>query len=164
MLPKGTLDAKKGRGMILDPASPLRVMRLDIYALLVGGLIASYEALGNITVPIKENPTLVQLCFFYDKPAIHPPLTFHFRGADFTVLPWFTTLVQLEELAFCVAMVPGQQGHSSLGAFHMQNMLINHDGYDRTVKFYCADCGDNAENVEILQLSKYFYFYVSCSH
>lgn len=129
--------------MILGPASRLTVMRLDIYALLVGGLIAYYEALGNTIAPIKENPTLVQLCFFYDKPPVHPPLTFHFRGADFTVLLWFTTVVHLEELAFCVAMVPGLQGHSSQGAFHMQNMRINHDGYDRTVKFHSSDCGDD---------------------
>ncbi|KAJ0079439.1 hypothetical protein Patl1_22587 [Pistacia atlantica] len=140
MLPEGMFDAAKGRGMILDPASPLTVLRLDVYLLLIAGLKAYYDAQGMIQVPLKNNPTHFQLCYFI-RPTIHPTLTFHFRGADFVVRSAYVTVLHLIVGAFCVALLPGLGGHSNLGAFHMQNIRIIQNGYNRSIQFYNTDCG-----------------------
>ncbi|KAJ0079443.1 hypothetical protein Patl1_22589 [Pistacia atlantica] len=78
MLPEGTFDATKGRGMILDSVSPLTVLRLDVYLLLIAGLKTYYDAQGMVQVPVEESPFTFSALLLFIKPTIpsNPDLPF----------------------------------------------------------------------------------------
>ncbi|XP_031255461.1 aspartic proteinase CDR1-like [Pistacia vera] len=145
-LPAGTFDAKRGSGMILDSSTPVSVIstrtwnNLNVYELVMLALMGHYDGDNLVRVPKKSRPEKYELCYF-NRPGFTnwATMTYHFRGADYFVDAKFMNVHYAQGNFFCIALI-GRDGASVLGAFHMQDMRIVHEGYSKSIHFYPVNC------------------------
>ncbi|GFP88590.1 aspartic proteinase cdr1 [Phtheirospermum japonicum] len=122
--------------IIIDSGTTLTYLPLLLY------LRVELELTRAITLKRTKDPLWsLGLCYATRKDDIeHPPVTFHFRGAD-VKLKTENIFIRTGNVSLCFAAAPVLFGFGIYGNVAQRNYLVGYDLEKRTVSFKHTQCG-----------------------
>ncbi|KAK3199553.1 hypothetical protein Dsin_022968 [Dipteronia sinensis] len=128
-------------GFFIDSGAPITVIDqhtnggVNAHEVVISAFKQYYDSRG-----LQGSPSVSDFGLCYSNPPDffeHPTLIYHFEGADYAV-EGRNVIVNFADF-FCVGIQPGV-GSSILGANHMQDIRIIHDGNINKIQFYPEQC------------------------
>ncbi|KAJ0079927.1 hypothetical protein Patl1_22909 [Pistacia atlantica] len=147
--PPGTFEPSPASGFLIDSGAPFTTLTrsspngLNVFEMVNTAFSRYYDSL-NLARYHAHPDDVFRVCYrnrrnFRD----YPSMTFHFQGADYQVDGRFVKFRYPGDRHFCVPIMD-DESISILGAYHMQNMRIIHNGQIRALQFFPANCaGDH---------------------
>ncbi|KAL5804417.1 hypothetical protein ACOSQ3_031217 [Xanthoceras sorbifolium] len=138
--PPGTFSLRRNGtgGCIIDSGTTITSIQENAYQTIIGAFASYFSGFRLQRYYGQRN---FELCYLKTSSfRSYPTMTYHFQGANFTMISEYVNVIYNRAGYFCVTLLPNRYQKTIIGAWHQQNTRFIYDLNRGVLQFAPENC------------------------